>query len=398
MTETKIPNHRWATKYPDLGTEPLSTEPYISEDFYQRERELFAKSWLNVGHVDDVGNPGDYMVREIVICNVSLLVTRDMEGEIHCFHNVCSHRGNKLVWDPDGSCRGHISCRFHGWTFDLKGNLASITDEANFFGPDKNQLGLAPVASAVWNGFIFVNLQPEPSETIEEYLGSLYQDMPEIPSELRLTFRYDVSERTNWKVALDAQNEAYHAPMLGPVHGSFGDAFTTTDDGYIRLANVELIGKHVFWSVDADPEYEPPGVQAVLDSELPPMRFELPSTSAFDFYILFPNFVFGFVPGFRGLMFTYNFWPLAIDDTLWEIRFFFPKATTATEMLTQNYLKAKFRDTLAEDIAGHERTYQGLASRAKPHIILQDEETQIRGFYKTLLDRVNELVPAEAPR
>ena len=305
--------------------------------------------------------------------------------------------GNKLVWDPDGSCKGFLSCRFHGWTFDLKGDLKSITDEPNFFGADKKQLGLTPVANAVWNGLIFVNLEPEPGDTFEDYLESLAAAVPEIPSGLHLTFRYDVSERTNWKVALDAQNEAYHAPMLGPVHASFGDLFTTTEDGYIRLANVEIMGKHVSWAIDADPEYESPGVQAVVDAEPPPTDVEVPGTSAFHFYILFPNFVFGFVPAWN-MMFTYNFWPLAIDSTLWEIRLFFPKAKTVKELIIQHYLKAKYRDTLAEDIAGHERTYQGLASRAKPHIILQDEETQIRGFYKALVDSVNELVPVEVSR
>lgn len=379
--------HPWASKYPELGVEPLSTEPLISDDFFQSERELvFRKTWLNVGHLHDVPAPGDYCVREINVCNASVLITRDLDGGVHCFHNVCSHRGNKLAWEPEGSCRGYLRCRFHGWMYDLKGSLVSVTDEENFFEIAKDRLGLTPINTDVWKDFIFINFEEQPTESLEEYLGGVVSELEAFPLDaLSLTFRYDVHEATNWKIASDAQNETYHAPMLGPVHASFGDFFATSESGYTRHADFRRLGKHTVYVVDSDPDFVPQGVQGILSAEVPPSSVQLPTQGAFDYYSIFPNFVVGFLPGY---MFTYNFWPLSVGETLWEFRAYFPHPATCAELVAQHYSKAQLRDALAEDIAGHENTYLGLASRAKSHFLLQDQEVQIRSFYKTLSEYV----------
>src|SRR5205085_4105035 len=120
-------------RYPELGTEPLPIEPFISREYYELEQErLFRRVWLNVGTLRDIPNPGDYLVKEIKVCDASVLVTHGKDGQIRAFYNVCTHRGNKLVWDERGSTKNYISCCFHGWSFDLEGQLISVTDEGGF--------------------------------------------------------------------------------------------------------------------------------------------------------------------------------------------------------------------------------------------------------------------------
>jgi phenylpropionate dioxygenase-like ring-hydroxylating dioxygenase large terminal subunit len=165
---------RWAAKYPELGTGSLPIDPYVESEYLDFEREhIFRTAWLNVGRIDDVPQSGSYFVREIELLNASVLVTHASDGVIRAFHNVCSHRQNKLVWKSRGTCRGYLSCQFHGWTYDLEGKLRGVLDEENFHALDKDRLGLTPLATGVWEGFIFVNFQAEPDETLEEYLSGL---------------------------------------------------------------------------------------------------------------------------------------------------------------------------------------------------------------------------------
>jgi hypothetical protein len=110
---------------------------------------------------------------------------------------------------------------------------------------------------------------------------------------------------------------------------------------------------------------------------------------ALDLNVIFPNF---FVDVSEGSYFTYNMWPLTVDRTLWEVRNYFPQAKTAGQRFSQEYSKVIFRDVLMEDASTLEQTQLVLASGAKTHFVLQDQEILIRhdqkvhedyvGFYK----------------
>ena len=86
-----------------------------------------------------------------------------MQGRVRAFHNICRHRGNKLVWNDDpreetsGTCR-QFTCKYHGWRYDLDGALTFVQQESEFFDLDKSEYGLVPVHCDVWEGFVFVNL------------------------------------------------------------------------------------------------------------------------------------------------------------------------------------------------------------------------------------------------
>ena len=102
----------WTQHYRHLATGPVSYEDSISPEHHELEREaIFSQTWLNVGRVEQLPRVGSYFTREIQAARTSVVVVRDGDGEIRAFHNICRHRGNKLVWqdypgeETSGSCR-----------------------------------------------------------------------------------------------------------------------------------------------------------------------------------------------------------------------------------------------------------------------------------------------------
>ena len=389
--KTVIADKRWTKKYPEVGTGPVSTESCISEAFYERERErVFRRCWLNAGRVDYVPTPGDYFVQEIAVCNTSILVIRGRDEVIRGFHNVCSHRGNKLVRNHQG-CRQALVCGFHNWTFDTTGALKSVTDEENFFDLDKSKLGLTPVHLDVWEGFIFINLADEPAETLQDYLGGVVDQLGGGHFDHHeLTFQYQVSERSNWKNGLDAQNEIYHLPFQHK--RSIPDFAVRKDGRYTRNQDFRIYKYHTVYASEV-PEERKMGPLGEMTYRLGTLsnvnasktRFRLPRIADFDFYTIFPNFCILLSkdqPSDNYI--TYNFWPLAVDKTLWNIKLHFVPAANASERFSQEFTKVLVRDVLYEDAAAHETIHEGLASRAKPFIHYQDEEIQIRYFHEVL--------------
>ena len=117
-------------------------------------------------------------------------IVRDKEGEVRAFHNICRHRGNKLVWsdypkeETSGMTRQFV-CKYHGWRYDLDGSLSFVQQEEEFFDFDKDDYGLVPVHCDVWAGFIFVNLAKEPEQSLLDFLGPMVTKLENYPFEHR---------------------------------------------------------------------------------------------------------------------------------------------------------------------------------------------------------------------
>ena len=137
------------------------------------------------------------------------------------YHNICRHRGNKLVWndmpleETSGVCR-QFTCKYHAWRYDLDGNLTFVQQEGEFFDLDKSRYGLVPVHCDVWEGFIFVN-----------FAAGTRADAARLPrtddhriwtairsSKMTSRFHYRSEVKANWKLYMDAFQEFYHAPVL----------------------------------------------------------------------------------------------------------------------------------------------------------------------------------------
>ena len=390
--KTVIADKRWAKKYPELGTGPIPAASSVSADYFELERErIFRRSWLNIGTIWEIPGPGDYFVRELAICNASILVMRGRDNRVRGFYNVCSHRGNKLVADDRGTCRGYVTCNFHSWAYDAAGQLKWVPDEANFHDLDKNEHGLTPVATEIWNGFVFINLDPSPRESLIAYLDGVAElinggDFDKMT--LAQCCKFD--EKANWKVGIDAQNEIYHVPFQHRY--IIPDRFVVNENNFTRVQDVRLLGRHSVYSCEINPGHQAPPIEKLIgEIDRASTRCRMPMISDFDFYLIFPNFVIIFFRGVNNdLCVTYNFWPLAVDRTLWEVRTYLPPATNAAERLVQEFICTRLRIVLDEDAAGHETVHAGLANRAKRNLIFQDDEIQLRHFHKVVEDHVRQ--------
>src|SRR3546814_2232479 len=85
-----------------METGRIPVHVYTSAERFEREKEMFGRSWLYVGRVEEIPSSGDWFTKTIDILSVSAIIARGKDGEIRAFHNICSHRGMKLVWDQRG--------------------------------------------------------------------------------------------------------------------------------------------------------------------------------------------------------------------------------------------------------------------------------------------------------
>jgi len=186
---------------------------YTSEHIYQLEKEkIFSKRWLYVGHTSQLPDPGSYFT--ITIADQPLLLLKDLDGQLRGFFNVCPHRAGPVALDA-GHCN-RLTCLYHAWTFDLKGNLKAMpymTDAKNL---NPNDFGLKAIQVELWDSFIFVNLDPE-APPLATQLGHLPEQFKRYNfSNLTKVHRIDYDIKANWKLYIENSSESYHAAMVHP--------------------------------------------------------------------------------------------------------------------------------------------------------------------------------------
>ncbi len=191
----------------DLGSEDISIDRYTSKEWHDREVEkIWRKAWQMACRVEEIPNPGDHIVYEIV--NDSLIVTRTNTGEIKAFFNACLHRGTQLR--KEGGCIKQIRCPFHAWTWNLEGKLTDVPAAWDFPHINREELSLPEAKVGVWAGFVFINMDPN-CEPLETYLEIL----PDHFKAFALEDRYKAAHVAkimpcNWKLPLEAFSETYH--------------------------------------------------------------------------------------------------------------------------------------------------------------------------------------------
>ena len=390
---------RWNQRFPEMGQEPIPVERAISPNDYARECEkIFKRCWLHVGRVGQLPEPGDWFVQDIAAAKASILVTRGQDGEIRAFHNVCRHRGNRLVCEAAGSGNGKFTCRFHGWVYDNEGELVHASQEENFYQPTRGHLNLVPVACDVWEGFIFVHLDPERAEPLLEFLAPIADYVEGFPfEEITHELRYETELRANWKVVMDSQAESLHAPFVHKK--AWPDLFSSKEHPYSNYLDLTFYEKHAVWSLGAG-DYKPKGVEAYalslgpatavagewalnIDGRINPTRSK---EWSLDCLHVFPNLLIYIL---EGTFHTHQFWPSAANRTVWDLRMRLPAVRTPADAFSREHAKVLLRDPFLEDGFINEETQRGLESGAISHIHLQDDESFLRHAYWTVHNAVS---------
>ncbi len=384
------------TQMPDMGTAPLPIEPYISAEFFEKEREkIFRRAWLEVARGEELPNPGDYVVRELEVLKTAVLLVRGDDGVVRGFHNVCTHRGMAVAICDKGHAKGFI-CNFHGWTYDLEGRLKGMPGEEYFPNLDRADYGLRPLATDTWNGFVFVHWEPEPKMGLREFLGDMATQLDEYPfARFNHIARYSARVKANWKTFIDAFHEAYHVMMVH--RHTVPDACAGQENPYGLLSSARIYGPHHSGSVWVNPAHTPTPSETLAwkygMSFAPGDMVDLPGLNPdnspnwwFDINVLFPNFFIDVGPGWY---FTYNFWPVAVDESTWEMNIYQLDAESAGQKFAQEHTKVLLRDILYEDLSTLEFAQKAMGSGVLKHLPLSEMEIAVRHQLHTVQEWVN---------
>jgi Rieske 2Fe-2S family protein len=199
----------------DRLTPTLGTDDYCSTRVFDVERErIFHRGWFFVAHASTVPE-GHRIV--VDVAGESVIVSRDLEGDLHAHANVCRHRGSQLCEGTGNVTRGSIRCPYHYWKYGLDGSLLATPRVYDDF--DRRELSLWRHHAAEWNGMMFVSLAAEPTGLeawLREHTPELFQftDLP--IGEYRVGARTESEVPANWKILLENYQECLHCAVVHP--------------------------------------------------------------------------------------------------------------------------------------------------------------------------------------
>lgn len=408
---TKPASGYWHDAYPALGRGPVSMEDSTCPDFYQKEKEhVFRKNWLYVGRVEQLPQPGSYITRELPPLDTSVLLVRGRDDVIRAFHNICPHRGNKLVWqdDPFQEVAGSaplLYCRFHGWRFDLDGSLIKPSRQDLLLDFDGSRCGIPPIRCEIWEGFIFINLDADSTGSARDFLGAFAEGIEGYPfAGPHQVYRFKAELQCNWKIFMDGFAESYHGPYL---HATTFGALTEVAKAdqanpYTDALAFDIKGPHRMFSFYGEPSRETPfsrPIERLTESsaagpwnkkvDIGPLPRGLNPTRSdkygFDSFQFFPNFVLIFSSsGFT----THAHWPTGPHSHIVEIDMYFRPPASHRERIAQELTVSFLNDVVLEDASPLEGMQAMLNSGAIREFHLNDEEILVRHLHKAVQDCV----------
>lgn len=346
---------------------------YRNPEFFGLEMEhLFKPGWMLAGHVSDVAQPGAYLTFDGF--GERALVIRGDDGRLRAFHNVCRHRGALLLNQPRGHCSHAISCPFHGWTYDTRGNLISVPARHTFGQLEMETKGLVPLELEIWMGFVFVRFRTGGASLKDtmapvEHLIEPYRvaEMMPLPGTGFLQRR-----PYNWKIIHDIDNEGYHVPVGHPaLQQLYGPTYRDDCIGDIPVSSArinERLGR--FWSVR--------NYQKLLPGfdHLPEENQKL-----WLYLGIFPNMVIGLYPDSIEFYMTLPITP----DSTWFLGRAFALPDDRREVHAVRYLNRRINYfTDREDEQFVRAMQDGLRSSAFPEQTLSDKEQGVRNFHKAV--------------
>lgn len=220
--------------------ESLSARHYTAADIFRDECNTIHKtSWRLVGPSALLDKPGNYLRTEASDISAPWVVVRNPNGELTGFENVCRHRAGPLVTDRQGKLASALlTCRYHGWSYRLNGELAAAPGLS-----ECPKIGLNPIAVREWNGLVFANADPT-RDDLASWLGAVREIADTYPALDRMTYigTVETTGRCNWKLYGDNSCEGWHVPFI---HQTLKDnaagedvAITCHEDGAFVLFDV----------------------------------------------------------------------------------------------------------------------------------------------------------------
>jgi choline monooxygenase len=310
------------------------------EVFRLERRAVFDETWQVVGRTEQVTDPGQFVTAEIA--GTPVVAVRNDAGELGAFINVCRHRAARVAIEPDGKA-SRLRCRYHGWTYDLRGQLRGTPEFDGVADFRREDNGLVPLAVNVWGPTVWARIA-QGDQSLSEFLTPLPERMAPLGLEqLTWAARREYDLACNWKVYVDNfLDGGYH---VNTIHPGLAGAL---DYSQYRT---EIAGNT---SVQISP-LKPP--DAIRDPAVGKVR-----TGGMAYYWwVFPNFM---VNVYGGIMDTNFVLPLGPDRCRVIFDFYFreTEGTEAQQFIADSIAVAE--QVQHEDVAICEDVQRGLASGA----------------------------------
>ncbi len=380
MTSLPVPN--------DWDRSGLPPWTYHSDALFALERDhVFLNHWQVVGHVSDIPAPGDWLAFDLL--GERAVVMRGQDGQVRAFHNLCRHRGARVVDGAQGQCRSAVICPFHGWVYNLDGSLRGAAQPDSFGAFDKSKFGLKPIEMELFHGFVFLRFHPGPQPAVADLLAPYAADFAAYAAADMLpaaTASWEAELPVNWKSVRDVDNEGYHVPLAHPsLQELYGRDYR---DIYLDR------GLHVSVGIFGDRPGRRWSVRQYVQHA--PDRADLPPhlRRAWTYYGLWPNTVFAFTP--EGAQFYHDL-PRGPGRTLLTGRSYRHPNESRAQRLARYLAMRIDRDTSAEDQQLTIWSNESMKSQAFDGFHLSDHEWGLRRHHDLLRARLPVMRMAEAP-
>lgn len=372
----------------DWDRSGLPAWTFFSEELTEIEKEvLFRRHWQIACHVSDIPDPGCFVTLDIA--GERAAIVRDKGGEVRAFHNLCRHRGSRVLAEQSGRCRGPIICPFHGWSYNLDGTLRKPFMPDSLPKLDPVEWGLKPIEIEIWMGFVFIRFKQGDQPAVAALLQRHEAEVAPYKTATMAPVYGEVwtnPMEVNWKAVRDVDNEGYHVPMAHPsLHALYGPKYYDEPlvDGSSRSFGSFTDGEHGPWSVR---QYK----------KIVPERPELPTENqrAWLYIGIFPNQVIGLYPD---SVIYYQEHPLSAGKTIQRgSTYRYPDEDRQTR--AARYLSGRIDGlTVDEDTQLIEWTCEAMQSSAFDGIILSDAEYGVRSYHDALRAKIPAMRLREAP-
>lgn len=410
---------------PDLGTALIPKERYTSAQFMKLEWErMWTKTWMIAARVEVIPEPGDWISHELGI--ESFIFVRQPDLSVRGFFNVCPHRGNRIVEKDAAGSAATFKCGYHHWEWTPDGDLHNIPDRETF--PQLagcSTLNLKPVATGLWGGFVWFNMDPK-AEPLLDYLDEIPAHLDPYGFENQKLIDWKTIEwDCNWKTSVDAFNETYHVQAIHPellswldnwnvqidcfgIHNRYLVPFTTPSPHYDDQS--ALSGEMLFFAqlagVDAAAyEGRPRELRLAIqrakrakqdDSIYPYARLNDDQLSDDYHYMIFPNATMN-VYGEAMLLFVSRPHPTDPNKMLFDLMNFAhlepDQPWQLPEHQTYKHGQISLGVVLDQDAHNLSRVQEGMNSRAYEGLIIGTQELRIRHFHQILGDYIDGMHP-----
>ncbi|MCB2114709.1 MAG: aromatic ring-hydroxylating dioxygenase subunit alpha [Rhodobacteraceae bacterium] len=363
---------------------------YHSKALFALERtDVLLNHWQIAGHVGNLPAAGDWLTFDLL--GERALVIRGRDGVVRAFHNLCRHRGARVVEGDAGHCRAALVCPFHGWVYNTDGTLRGAARPESFGDMDRAAFGLKPVEMEIWQGFIFLRFLPGPQPAVADLMAPVAADFAAYGAGHLLpggTFgQWDLEPmEVNWKSVRDVDNEGYHVAMAHPaLQDLYGRSYRDlVYPGGVSKSEAEFGDQPGrLWSVRRYLSLRPD--QGALPERL---------RRAWTYYGIFPNTVISFTP--EGAQY-YQDIPLGPTSTVVGGRLYRrPDEDRATR--AARYLAYRIdRETAGEDRQLSVWSNESMKSSAFEAFHLSDLEFGVRAHHDNLRRLLPVMSLADAP-